>query len=399
MNIDDRGRRAANAMRNARRETEFSAKSPSQLSGPSLWPMLATAVVAVAALIGLAQLIGTDPDTVTGTSTTPVETTVPASSTVPATTLPPSTTAPPTTETPTTTTPPTTAPTTTVPVTVPNRAIAQTGGNLVWVDTSTGETEIIHEAMFEAAAAVRMSMSPDGSRVYYQLSTEDNWFSCESVQGEVTIMDIASGETTTVTSGLPALSPDGQRLAYLGSEGDGCLPDPTNPAFFVPAYDVLVITDRDGNELVRVPVESDVGSPEEALQNLVWLDDSTVLVSDGSGTHYRVPTDVSTGIPLRDHETMDLPAMDLFVVIDDRGIGAEFDPVAGYGPLQIVDLVTGDVTPIVGDPHGTVGMSSDGAIIISSHTPSAQLLLDVDLATGEPVRVLDVAEFINAIDW
>lgn len=398
MSIDDRGRRAANEMRNARREARFTTRSPAEGGPPSLWPILATAVVAVVALIGLAQLFGNDDETVTGT--TAVDTTVRATSTVPSTTVPPSTAAPTTTVPPTTEAPTTTAPpTSTTPSLVPDRAIGQDVGDLVWIDTTSGETEIIHQELFEAEALTRLALNADRSRLYYQLNFEDNWFTCESVGGEVTIMDLASGDTTTVADGLPALSPDGRRLAYLGSAGEGCLPDPSNPSFFVPAYDTLFIADRDGNELLRFPLDGEVGSPEQALRNLVWLDDLTLLVSDGSGVHYRIPAYASNGAPIEEHETMNLPEIDLFAVVDGRGIGARFDPATGYGPLQIVDMGTGALAPIEGEPHGDVGVSADGVVIIGSHTPRAQLLTDVDLATGEVAQVIDIPELFNGIDW
>lgn len=395
MSIDDRGRRAANEMRNSRRDARFTVRSPSQGGGPSLWPILGVAVVAIVALIGLTQLLGNGDEEVV--DTTGVETTIPPT-TIPSTTELPSTTAPTTTQPPTTTAPTTTQPT----VEIPERALAFSGSDLVSVDTASGDTEVIQQSMFEAAYPSRLALSPDGERAYYQLYQEDSWFSCEFVSGEVVMVNVQSGSSTTIGRGLPALSPNGTRLAYLTS--DGCFPDPAQPEFFIAVFDTLVVTDADGTDQVRFGLEGEVGTPgSPALENLVWADSETILVLAESGTTYRIPVDTSTSEVITDHETVDLPPHHLLAVVDGVGIGATRQAAALWGPLETVNMATGAAAPLPAIPETGfehhVGVSADNAVIVGFSQGEGGTLAVIDPATGETTQTFNLPGTPGGVDW
>src|SRR5690606_35376436 len=127
---------------------------------------------------------------------------------------------------------------------------------------------------------------------------------------------------------VPARSPDGSALAYLTVEG--CYPDPDVPQFFLSVYDSLVLADPAGNEISRIPLSADSVEPPTALIDLVWEDESTVLVWSQDRTYYRVPTD-TTG-PSDTLETVDLPAGGVFAGPGGMALAAAFRDT-GVGPL------------------------------------------------------------------
>ncbi|MFO7293611.1 MAG: hypothetical protein FWJ92_10115 [Actinomycetes bacterium] len=362
------------------------------------WPLIVGAVVvvlAVAAVI-LAQTGGDEPATTTipsdTTATTPPSTEPPATTSAPATTAASTATV--------TTTPPTTAPATTTettepsPTEVPPEAIAVSGADVVRVDTATGATEILHELLFEAAAASDLALVGDG-RAYLHLLEEDYWFTCESAGGRVEVLDLDTGRATTIASGKPALSPNGATLAYLTA--DDCYPDPEQPEFFATVYDTLVVADTEGNEISRVPLSAGSVDAASALVDLVWEDDSTLLVWDDQHTFYRVPMD--TAGPIDTLERVDLPAVDVFAVHDGMALAAAVEADAGYGPIQVVSIADGSATPLGADAAGaySVGMSSEGLAIVSAAEPPT-LWVGVDLATGEIAATFE-SPWLSAIDW
>lgn len=342
----------------------------------------------------------TDPATdPTGAAIIPAQTTTVPTNTEPTMTTVLSTST--TSETTSTTGPPTTSPPTNTTANAPSaqRAIAQQVEDLVWLDPQTGATEVIHPTMFEAAWAVNMGLTPDRSAIYYHLLHEDHWFSCESAVGEAVRLEVASGATETLDRGRPTLSPDGHRLAMLTAEQ--CYPDPEVSGFFLTAYDSLVIADLDGEELLRFPQAAE-GEEAAPVSNLVWLDNSTVLVSDAQGNHFRVSVDVGEPTPIRDHETVDLPAdLVLALVVDGRGLGAISDPATGPGQLLTVDLATGETAPLEVETGGfyAVGVSDEGEVLVSTFSGGRYVLLvDVDLRNGSVGRELDTPQF-QGIDW
>ncbi|CAN5811691.1 hypothetical protein BH23ACT5_BH23ACT5_08400 [soil metagenome] len=351
------------------------------------------ALIAVAVVV-VAQMLSGDSEIDSETTLT----TVPGSSTsAPATTDVITTEPPDVTQAPTTTAVPTTsgAPTTTEaedPSALATPALAAAGADLVWLDTATGAVEVAHGVLFEAAYPTRLALGVDGERAYYQLFYEDYWFSCETASGQVMVLDIASGSSTEIARGLPALSPDGSRLAYLTS--DECQPDPDEPQFFVAVFDTLVISDVDGSELSRYPV---AGEGSEALVNLVWADDDVVLVLDESGTTYEVTADVAPPQAVQSFPTRDLPTIYLLAVVDGLGIGATLE-ATGSGPLSWVDLVTGEAAPIPNVPQSVgyaMGVSAEGELIVGV---DGRVLVDLDPVTGESEHVHEL-ESVAAIDW
>lgn len=365
---------------------------------PLPW-IIAVLLGAILLVFGLTQWLDTGEDE-TPTTTAAGETTLAPTTAPPPTTAP--TTAPPTTSpTDTATTPPTTVAPTTTGTSIdasglPERAITQTGGDIVWMDPLTAETEVAHPGMFEAAWAESTALSPDQSRLYYHRMSEDFWFSCESAQGEVVILDMGTGAAETVDRGRPTLSPDGQRLAYLTAEE--CYPDPDEPEFFLTAYDTLVIADADGNELGRLPA----GGEGEPLSHLVWEDDQTLLVTDRGGSHHRVPADVPEGTSVRDQEKLDLPGLVLYAVVDGTGLGAEHEPDRLPGRLLAVDLGSGDATPVEIDTLGpyAVGVSAEGDVLVGAQRSQGDhvLLVDVDPQTARVAGVVNSPP-LSGLDW
>lgn len=155
------------------------------------------------------------------------------------------------------------------------------------------------------AAGVRsnFSWSPDGSTIYFAKHTRDNPF--WSSWTDLHAVDVASGDERRLTAGLranaPAVSPDGQRIAYVaGSDGtlnlftmrtDGsdvrrltsysAGEQVYNPAWYPDgkaiAFDYSV---RDGRDLLRVPAEG--GAPQALLATPE--DERTAAISDGGRT-------------------------------------------------------------------------------------------------------------------
>src|SRR5690606_20679092 len=130
-------------------------------------------------------------------------------------------------ETTLTTQPPDTTTTATAPPPqsdLPERAIASTATDLVWIDPVSGATEPAVSEVFEASWGTDLALAPDQTSVYYHYGVEDYWFSCEAVGGWVVRHDLTDGSRTEIAPGRPALSPDGTRLAYIAAQDS--YPDP-----------------------------------------------------------------------------------------------------------------------------------------------------------------------------
>jgi len=95
---------------------------------------------------------------------------------------------------------PTTSDTKTPPVPASTNSIAE---SLAQIET-------------EARQIMSFHLNWDGTKVYYDTLVEDNWFHCESSQGTITQLDLATGARSQIAPGTePQLSPDGRYLAYL----------------------------------------------------------------------------------------------------------------------------------------------------------------------------------------
>ncbi|HLU52092.1 MAG TPA: hypothetical protein VK011_00680 [Acidimicrobiia bacterium] len=358
------------------------------------WPLIAAAVIVVMAVAAVVIAQMGDEEEPAPSSTTPVETTASAPTTTeaPTTTPPVETTV--TSVAPTTTTPATTTATTEAPAAgYPPEAIAVEGADLVRVDTATGASEVLHAFLFEAASGQKLALGSEGT-AYLHFLEEDYWFTCESAAGRVEVVDVESGATRTLAAGRPALSPNGSTLAYLTNEE--CYPDPDEPEFFLSVYDTLVLADPAGDEISRIPLSAEPVESDDALVDLVWEDDTTLLVWTGSHTFYRVSTSATEPIDTR--ETVDLPAVDIFAIHDGRALAAAVQETT-YGPIQLVSLADGTATGLDTGAGGvySVGMSAAGLAIVSASDPST-LLIGIDLVTGEIASTLE-APWFAAIDW
>lgn len=373
---------------------------PRERRSPIYW-VVGALVVAVVAFIAVTQWLGADEEAPPATDTVNAPTLPPTTSTSTVATTSPPTTAPATTST---TQPPATTSTTEPAATDPDGeastgpAIGQLGTDIVWVEPDTGETEVAQPAVFEASSADKMALGADGSSLYYQLIFEDYWFSCETVQGEVTVLDVDSGAVETIDQGRPALSPDGERLAYLTAEE--CFSDPEQPEFFLMAYDTLVLADPDGTEQTSIPLstEDDAGPP---LVDLIWADSETLLVTDLERAHYRIPVD-EPGSAVRDQDPLDLPDLHIYAVVEGLALAAEFDLQTGPGPLLSLDLSGGETQPIDVDAGGlySVGVSDGGQILVGASDADGDpaLLVDVDLTDGSVDSVVPAPQ-LSAVDW
>lgn len=370
----------------------------------AVWPwVLGTAVVVVGLVFGIQALVNGDGQIPTSTSAAATTVPGPATSVPPPASTAPSTsvtdTAAPSTVAATSTTVASTSTTTAIEASYPKRALAFVGPDVAWLDTTTGMTDVIHEYQFEARYPGRMSLSPDGSRAYFHLSWEDSWFSCESVSGYVTVMDVASGQEREIAKGLPALSPDGSRLAYLTS--DECFPDPETAGFFVSVFTALVIADDDGKELARFGLEGQaLSSPAMEMVNLVWEGNDTVLVLDGAGTTYAVPAEPGQSDPvIQDYPVRSIPPLILVAVKGGVGIGYPWDDTTGPGRMTAVDLSTGDAEPVPELPQGfayPLAVSADGELAVAIEN---RLFVGLDPSTGQTLDMVDLSAPVQAIDW
>jgi hypothetical protein len=117
---------------------------------------------------------------------------------------------------------------------------------------------------------------------YMGMSVEDSWYSCEMVNGTIVSLT-ADGEFTTIgPGGVPQVSVDGSRLAYIRSSD--CRPDPQQPDFsFVAVSDTVVVRDlATGSEHTwTFPGAYDDGSLAQVVSSVVWFGDSLLATVKG----------------------------------------------------------------------------------------------------------------------
>jgi hypothetical protein len=365
--------------------------------------LLALAVLAVAAVAcsPTDEVVSTIEDTTTTVeATTPtVESTTTVADTT--TTVETTTTVPETTttvEATTTTEPPATS--TTLPGPAPDPppiAYVVADTDLLEIDTAGGAVTRTVVELFNGDGVFRgnLRLSPDGGTIWFSEGYEDGWYGCDTSVGSFGRVDVASGAVEIVGTGSGVEpSPDGTRVAYLGS--DLCLPDPEAPEFWVlTPYDRVVVRDLAAGteqEIVTDPTPADAAAPSQ----ITWVGydpDGSLLVLTADG-QLRLVDPAGSGV-LQDHpvvvpELRGIPAgtVDGALITVDRGGEGSTDVFA-------VDPSSGGATLLASsEGFATVGVAANGAILVAGFT-------DVDVEPGAPVTLLTAPDGVTYfdLDW
>lgn len=332
----------------------------------------------------------------------------PATTAVPST-VADTTTTPPTTTAPTTTIPPTTAPeastsvapttaaaapvATTVPAAdvlpgpapaPPTRAWVTGDSALLEVDSSTGASVRTVVELFNGDGVFRggLRLAPDASSLWFSEGYEDGWYGCETSVGSFGRVDLTTGAIEIVGTGVtPEPSPDGTRVAHVAS--GLCLPDPEAPELWVlTPYDRAVVRDlATGGELVFVtdPAPTGYDSPSQ-VDWAGFASDGSLLVRTADHRLHRV--DLAGSGTLQDHPVIIEDLLGFPVGVIGEVLVTVDDGTEGSVDVYAVDLTTGATAKLAGsDGYLTVGLSADGAIVVSG-------IAEVTVEPDAPVTVL-----------
>jgi hypothetical protein len=175
--------------------------------------------------------------------------------------------------------------------TEPGIVAVTTHGALVVLDPSTGS--VIRTLAGSGVLGDEISVSPNGSTVYFAHGT--------ACHPEILSVNVDGSGTAPITTGeLPAISPDGTKLAFTRQPSftTGCIPSPAN---LTKSYKLVIRTLATGAEKVLPlsPSEQQSGLPSP-ISHLSWASDSTRLavstlaVQDNEGwALYLVDTSVA----------------------------------------------------------------------------------------------------------
>lgn len=157
-------------------------------------------------------------------------------------------------------------------------------GTLLFIEIETGDVvRTVGRLSGDGRSPGPPELDIDRWVAYYDVGVEDFWFSCDSSDGAIMRVDLASGRAQQIADGAaPALSPTGRSLVYLAASE--CYPDPEEPQFVLAPFDTIVVRDLTGaGEIVRkVPLTSVNGHPNE-LTDVVWgIGTSDLYVLDRS---------------------------------------------------------------------------------------------------------------------
>jgi hypothetical protein len=176
--------------------------------------------------------------------------------------------------------------------------VAQVVDKLMVLDPTDGSVQatILDDFHVEAEYPGRFALDHAGSQLYFSLGFEDSWYSCESEQGQVVRLDLATGAEDVFTDGWsPAISPDGRWLAIVAA-GD-CYPDPEVDGWVVAPgsqVEIFDLADSSGTPVNTITLERPPTSyaDEFLVHYLHWDADSMDLLVDiGDGTMRRVHRD------------------------------------------------------------------------------------------------------------
>lgn len=269
------------------------------------------------------------------------------------------------------------------------------GADLVELDVASGSVNRTVSEWFGGDGIFRgdLNVSPDRSTLYFAEGYEDSWYMCESSVGNIGRIDLAGGQPELLYVGTaPALSADGSRLAYLGS--NVCVPDPEQPDIWVlTPYDHVVVVDlaTDQQVVITTAVTPADYTDPSALEWVGFGPSGDLLVKTAGGDLHRVPSDAPSTV--QDHPIvvggMTASPVDL---AGDALVVVEFGD-EGSSTLQLLDLGTGAATDLLAvERYVAVGVSTDGHVI------AADELSDTS-GTDGPLTVVVTDDFVGSIDW
>jgi hypothetical protein len=236
---------------------------------------------------------------------------------------------------------PSAAPTTVPPSPEPGIVAVTTRGALEVLDPANGT--VIRTLAASGVLGDEISVSPNGSTVYFAQGT--------ACHPEIKSVAVGGGSPTAIAPGaLPAISPDGTKLAFARQPSftTGCAPSPGN---LTKSYKLVVRTLATGaQQVLPLPPAEQVSGLPSPISHLSWASDSTRLA-------------VST-LAVQDNEGWSMNIVDTSVARYYRG------PAAGV----TVVLATGS-------PNARLSYLREGVFL-----PDGNLFVSRACCTGVPVR-------------
>ncbi len=175
----------------------------------------------------------------------------------------------------------------------PGIVAVTTAGALVRLDLQTGS--VTQTLIPNRVLGDEISVSPNGSTVYFALAA-----GCNS---EVESISVSGGTPTAIAPGeLPAISPDGTKLAFTSEPlmTQTCTPDPSKPAVAAEFSLVIRSLNSGSQQVLPLPAQVRRGGLLPPISHLSWADDnsrlavSTSAVQDNEGwAVYIVDTSVA----------------------------------------------------------------------------------------------------------
>ena len=235
----------------------------------------------------------------------------------------------------------------------PGVVAVTTAGALVRLDPASGSAT--QTLVPSGVLGDEISVSPDGSTVYFAVR--------QGCKGVVESVPIGGGSPTVIGQGeLPAISPDGSKLAFAiePSFTQGCFPDTPDLA---PLYKLVIRAVSSGAEQVLpLPPQVRKGGLPSPISHLSWAADSTRLA-------------VSTSA-VQDNEGWNVWIVDTAVAryYVQPGSGVTFVPVTGSPTPQRSYLREGIFLP---DGNLFVSRACCGGVPIRN---TSKLMWVVDLS-------------------
>lgn len=145
-----------------------------------------------------------------------------------------------------------------------------TAGALVQIDSSSGS--ITKTLVPNGVVGDQVSASPDGSTIYF---TEE-----AGCHAEVESVSSGGGNLTAIGPGqLPAISPDGTRLAFTTEPvmNESCVPDPSRPGVAAQFKLVIRTLSSGAARSLGLPAQVRKGGLLPPISHLSWSADSSKL--------------------------------------------------------------------------------------------------------------------------
>lgn len=150
----------------------------------------------------------------------------------------------------------------------PGIVAVTSAGALVELDPANGS--VTSTLVGGGVLGDEISVSPDGSTVYFAVG--------HGCKPEIESVSVSGGTPTAITQGeLPAISPDGTKLAFTREPPltTGCTPSTAN---FAKSFKLVIRTLNSGAEQVLpLPPEQVSGGLPSPISHLSWAPDSTNL--------------------------------------------------------------------------------------------------------------------------